>query len=227
MNSTSSLLTLDASLARRLALTAQRLAGPRPAPDAAGLLETARALGCIQLDPISAVDRSHRLVWFSRVGPYDRAELDRLVYQDRHLFEYWAHCASLVLTEDYPLHRHFMHRYRGHGVEVSEYTRNWVKQNDRLRKYLLRQVRRHGPVPSRLLEEGGEQPKAWVSTGWTSGRNVSRMLDFLQMQGTIVVADRTGGQKLWDLAERVLPDWTPRERLPEREVVRRAAREVA
>jgi uncharacterized protein YcaQ len=49
------------------------------------------------------------------------------------------------------------------------------------------------------------------------------MLDFLQMQGLIVVAARVGGQKLWDLAERVLPEWTPRHRLSEREAVRRAA----
>src|SRR5258708_21415491 len=84
-------------------------------------------------------------------------------------------------------------------------------------------MRRHGPVPSRALEEGGVDPKEWVSTAWTWGRNVSRMLDFLQMQGKIMVAGRSGGQKLWDLTERVLPPWTPRDRLSEREIVRRAA----
>lgn len=217
------MLSVTPTLARRLALTAQRLAGPRPAPDAAGLLEAARALGCVQLDPISHVDRSHRLVWFSRVGPYDRAELDRVVYKERQMFEYWAHCASLVLTDDYPIHHHFMRRYRGQVAGLYERTRVWVQRNDALRKHLLRAIRRHGPVPSRLLEESGEQPTAWVSTGWTSGRNVSRMLDFLQMQGAIVVASRAGGQKMWDLAERVLPEWTPRHKLSEREVVRRAA----
>lgn len=208
--------------ARRLALSAQRLAGPRPAPDAAGLVETAQALGCVQLDPISHVDRSHRLVWFSRVGPYDRAALDRVLYEDRHLFEYWAHCASYVLTEDYPLHAHLMRGFAT-GQERSERGQAWMKQNDKLRKFLLREIRRHGPVPSRLLEEEGQDPTAWVSTGWTSGRNVSRMLDMLQMDGKIMVAGRAGGQKLWDLAERVLPPWTPRERLSEREVVKRRA----
>ena len=215
--------SLTPTQARRLALTAQRLAGPRLTPDAAGLLAAARALGCVQLDPISAVDRSHRLVWFSRVGAYDRAELDRVLYQERRLFEYWAHCASYVLTEDYPLHRHLMRAYRLDGGELSERTRAWLLQNDPLRRHLLREIRRHGPVPSRLLEESGEAPTSWISTGWTSGRNVSRMLDLLLMQGAIAVADRAGGQKLWDLAERVLPPWTPRDRLTEREVVRRAA----
>src|SRR5205823_3613922 len=50
-----------------------------------------------------------------------------------------------------------------------------------------------------------------------------RMLDFLWSQGKIMVAGRSGGQKLWDLATRCLPDWTPREVLVEPEVVRRAA----
>jgi uncharacterized protein YcaQ len=216
------LLTVNIQQARRLALSAQRLSGPRHAPDAAGLLAAAQALGCVQLDPISHVDRSHRLVWFSRVGAYDRAALDRVLYEDRHLFEYWAHCASLVLTEDYPVHAHLMRGFAT-GKERSERGRAWMKQNDKLRKFLLREIRRQGPVPSRLLEEEGQDPTAWVSTGWTSGRNVSRMLDMLQMEGKIMVAGRAGGQKLWDLAERVLPPWTPRDRLGEREVVRRRA----
>ena len=223
MSQLKSPLTITPTLARRLAITKQRLAGPRPAPGPAGLLEVARDLGCVQLDPISAVDRSHRLVWRSRVGNYQAAHLDQVLWQERRMFEYWAHCASLVLTEDYPLHHLMMRRYPGHSSSWSERTREWMRQNDKLRRYLLAEIRRHGPMPSRDLEEEGLDPEAWVSTGWTSGRNVSRMLDFLQMQGKIMVAGRAGGQKLWDLAERVLPPWTPRERLTEREVVRRAA----
>ena len=97
------------NVARRLAITKQRLAGPRPAPGPAGLLEVARDLGCVQLDPISAVDRSHRLVWRARAGNFEAAHLDQVLWQERHMFEYWAHCASLVLTDDYPLH-HLMMR---------------------------------------------------------------------------------------------------------------------
>jgi uncharacterized protein YcaQ len=186
------------------------------------VLEVARDLGCVQLDPISAVDRSHRLVWRSRLGSYETAHLDQVIWQERHLFEYWAHQASLVLTEDYPLHHLMMRGYPGRSA-WSDRTRAWIQQNDRLRRYILREIKRHGPVASRQLEEDGLDPNEWVSTGWTSGRNVSRMLDFLWLQGKILVAGRAGGQKLWDLSERVLPAWTPRERLSEREVTRRAA----
>ena len=209
--------------ARRLAVTKQRLAGPRPAPGPEGLLEVAHDLGCVQLDPISAVDRSHRLVWRARVGGFETAHLDQVVWQERRMFEYWAHQASLVLTEDFPLHHLMMRQYPGWGTAWSVRTREWIKQNDKLRRYVLGEIRRRGPLLSRQLEEDGLDPEEWVSTGWTSGRNVSRMLDFLQMQGKIMVAGRAGGQKLWDLSERVLPPWTPRERLSEREIVRRAA----
>ncbi len=214
---------LTPTLARRLAITRQRLAGPRPAADPAGLLEAVGDLGCVQLDPIAVVERTQRLVLWSRVGAFDPAGLDRLLWHERRLFEYWAHCASIVLTEDYPIHAHMMRGFRGAGAGLSERTRSWVKANARLRRYILGRLRRDGPLLSRDLAEDGLEPEAWVSTGWTSGRNVSRMLDFLWLQGTIMVAGRLGGQKQWDLAERCLPDWTPRERLPEHEVVRRSA----
>jgi uncharacterized protein YcaQ len=218
-----STIQISSFLARRLAINKQRLAGPRPAPGPEGLLEVARDLGCVQLDPISAVDRSHRLVWRARVGSFESAHLDQVLWQEHHMFEYWAHCASLVLTEDFPLHHLMMRQYPGWDSAWSERTREWIRQNDKLRRYLLKEIRRNGPVPSRELEGDGLDPEEWVSTGWTSGRNVSRMLDVLQMQGKIMVAGRAGGQKLWDLSERVLPPWTPRDRLPEREIVRRAA----
>ncbi len=216
-------LIISPTLARRLALTRQRLAGPCPAADASGLMEVARDLGCLQLDPISVVARSHQLVLFSRVGPYQLAHLDHLLWQERRLFEYWAHCASIVLTEDYPLHSRMMRAYPSGDSAYRQRAREWIAKNQKLRRYILDRLRREGPLLSRQLEEEGLHPKAWVSTGWTSGRNISRMLDFLWISGKIMVAGRDGIQKRWDLAERVLPAWTPRDRLLEREVVRRAA----
>lgn len=206
--------TMTSALARRLAITRQRLAGPAPATDAGSMLDVVRDLGCLQLDPISAVARSHLLVLFSRIGRYDPAELDRLLWRDRRLFEYWAHVASIVLTEDYPIHNWMMRR---HGKE----SHAWLQQNRALRRHILDRLRRNGPTLSREFEDRAE--RGWYSTGWTTGRNVSIMLDYLWLQGKIMVAGRSGLQKLWDLSERCLPEWTPREKLSEREVVRRAA----
>jgi uncharacterized protein YcaQ len=211
------ILTISPLLARRLAITRQRLAGPTPKPDPVSMLDVTRDIGCLQLDPISVVARSHLLVMFSRLGPYEAAHLDKLLFEDRALFEYWAHCASIVLTEDYPLFSSLMRSF-----PWSDRTRQWVAQNEKLKRYALTRIRKHGPLLSRELEEDGIHPKAWVSTGWTSGRNISRMLDYLWIGGKIMVAGREGIQKKWDLTERVLPEWTPRERLSERERERRS-----
>jgi len=207
-------LIISPAQVRRLAVLKQHLSGPRPKE----ILPLVRDLGCLQIDPIRAVERPQYLIPFSRLGPYDPAQLDQLLWRDKQLFEYWAHCASLVLTEDYPLHRPMMRAY-----PWSARTRDWIQQNAPLKRYVLNRLRRDGPLLSRHLEEDGIHPQAWVSRGWTSGRNISRMLDFLWIGGKIMVAGREGIQKKWDLAERVLPAWTPRRPLTESQLVRVAA----
>lgn len=224
---TRSVRTITPQTARRLAITRQQLAGePPPAPSSSTLLEVTRALGCLQLDPISAVARSHQLVLFSRAGAYDLRDLDALLWEDRHLFEYWAHAASIVLTEDYPIHQVLM---RDYGTDRSVWGRRaleWADANHLLRDAILRELEVRGPLQSRQLSEDGIDPEAWVSTGWTSGRNVSRMLDFLWLTGKIMVVGRVGGQKVWGLAKQHLPAWTPTDPLTEGEVVEQAAQKA-
>jgi uncharacterized protein YcaQ len=76
-------------------------------------------------------------------------------------------------------------------------------------------------LPSRAFED--QSTGAWRSSGWNNGRNVGMMLFYLQMMGLLMVAGRSGGQKLWDLSERRLPPWTPKTRLGESAIVRWAA----
>jgi uncharacterized protein YcaQ len=96
-----------------------------------------------------------------------------------------------------------------------------MKANDSLRRSILRQIRQHGPLPSRALED--QSTGAWQSSGGNNGRNVGMMLFYLQMMGQLMVAGRSGGQKLWDLSERCLPPWTPKTSLGEPAIVRWAA----
>jgi uncharacterized protein len=207
--------------ARRMAITRQRLAGERPASDSGGMLDLVRDLGCLQLDPISAVAPSHLLVLWSRLGGYDPATLDALLWEERQLFEYWAHCASIVLTEDYQLHQPRMAGYVLNGASQTV-VHEWMAENAELRDHILSQLRERGPLLSREIEDLAVSD--WQSTGWNSGRNVTRMLHFLWSAGEIMVAGRprAGGQKLWDISERCLPDGKPAP-LPDTEVVRIAA----
>ncbi|HYS29761.1 MAG TPA: crosslink repair DNA glycosylase YcaQ family protein [Candidatus Limnocylindria bacterium] len=210
--------TLSVSHARQLAITRQGLAGNhRPT----GILDLVRQIGCLQLDPINVVARSHLLVLWSRLGTFDRAELDRLLWKDRALFEFWAHAASVVLTEDYPLHAGMMRTWIRRESPRSKLFGEWADQNRSLRRHVLSELRQKGPVASRTFEDRAAE--TYQSTGWNRDRNVGRMLDYLWTTSIVMVAGRGGNEKLWDLAERCLPSWTPRERLTAREITRRAA----
>lgn len=213
--------TITPTLARRLFISKQKLAGPRPQAHPEGMLDLIRDLGCLQLDPTNAVARTHLLVLWSRLGTYDTANLDKLLWQDRSLFEYWAHAASIVLTEDYPIHRMMMRAYGESNSAWRQWVRDWMRENQELHDHILVELRERGPLLSKDFEDKAVRP--WASSGWTGGRNVGRMLDFLWSMGRVMVAGRKGGQKLWDLAERCLPEWTPREELSDEEVVYRAA----
>jgi uncharacterized protein len=207
------------STVRRLSLTKQALAGPRPPATRDGMLDMIRGVRALQLDPTAVVARSHLLVLWSRLGPYDPALVDGLLFGERTLFEYWAHAASIVLTEDYPLHRLRMRAWPGTGA-WGDRIRSWMRDNTKLRRAILTRLRKDGPLTSRAFEEMAA--RSWTSTGWTNERNVERMLTFLWVQGIVLVAGRSGGTRLWDLGERVLPDWTPRERLGPRQATTRA-----
>ena len=89
------MLEVTANEARRLALAAQGFGDPRPKmPGARHLAALIRRLGLLQLDFVNVLVPSHYLVPFSRLGPYDRAALDRAIYGGRDFTEQWAHEAS-------------------------------------------------------------------------------------------------------------------------------------
>lgn len=213
--------TLSPTLARRLAIMRQHLAGPRPLADSNGIMDVTRDLGYIQIDPMRVVERSHLLVLWSRLGPYDLAHLDKLLWNERQLFEDWAQATSIVLTEDYPIFKALKRTFATGNQPWAQRVRNWIEKNKSFRNYILAQLRNKGPMLSEDFED--KSVEDWRSTGWTAGRNVDMMLLFLWAQGEIMVARRVKGRKLWDLTEHHLPDWTPRELLSDREVFFRVA----
>jgi uncharacterized protein len=203
---------LTLAQARRLAVSSQLLPA---APPGTTILDVARHLGYLQLDPTNSIARSHELVLWSRLGPYDHAELERLRWKDRQLYEY---VAALVPVDHYPIHADTMKRYPAWSRAWTERVKVWLKENATLKRQLLSQLRQHGPVASRDLK--GLTHAGWRSTGWTNDRNVTQMLQFLHAQGKVVIAGRQGQQRLWDLAERWLPSDS---RLPRREAERQVA----
>jgi uncharacterized protein len=180
--------------ARRIAVRAQALDG-----SAEGILETVRRLGSLQIDPIATVATPQELVLWSRLGPYDRAELDRLLWKERKLFE-WG--AFIWPIEDFPLIRARMRRRRG-KYEFERRGNELLRTNARFKRYVLRELEKRGPLLSRELEADlmvSREPHEW----WGS-RKVTLMLELLQGRGVVAVVGRRSGQRLWDLGERWYP----------------------
>ena len=191
--------------ARRIAVRAQLLDG-----SASGVLDTVRRLGSLQLDPIATVATPQHLVLFSRLGTYDTAELDRLLWVERKLFE-WN--AFVYPIESLPLIRALMRRSRRAATHSWDRRRKeFLRQNAGFRRYVLRELEGRGPLLSRELEDRAAERRG--EHRWFGRRQVAQMLEALHRIGEVAVVGRRSGQRLWDLADRWYPEsdlLTPRE----------------
>jgi len=185
--------------ARELAVMGQRLDAPRPR----SVDEVLAALGEIQMDPTSVVARTEHLVLFSRLGPSFRvSQLERRMWTDRAMFEYWAH---IVPMTDLPMHRISMKRYPHGQWKRHQYVRDWLVANDAFVRYAMRELRDRGPLRTRDFENRAAE--GWETGGWNDeGQNAAMLLDILWSQGKVMIVGRDGQQRLWDLASR----WFPR-----------------
>ena len=215
---------LSLSEARRMALAAQGFDRPRPNGPVglAHLRRTIRQLGLLQIDTINIVARAHYQVLFSRLGPFDTARLDELVYRRREFTEQWAHEASIVPVEHWPLLRHRMetHRARPFGFDA------FLKKHSDYAAWVLEEVRARGPLTADTLPvpDGAERR---LSESWF-GTVPRATLEAHFGRGELAVADRLPNfARTYDLAERVLPGhWetrVPKEEA-QRELLRLAAR---
>jgi uncharacterized protein YcaQ len=199
--------TVSLAQARRIAVRSQLLDG-----SAKDVLQTVRRLGFLQIDPISTVAPPQRLVLWTRLGAYDPAELDRLLWEERKLFE-WG--AFIWPMEDFPLIRARMRRRRG-KYKYEQQGTEFLRTNARFKRHLLRELENRGPLLSREIEADlmvSKDPHDW----WGS-RKVTLMLELLEGRGVVAIVGRRGSQRVWDLAERWHPDaeaipWPEAERL--------------
>lgn len=215
--------TISATQARRLVIMRQHLAGlPYQHANSNDIMAVMRDLRFLQIDPMRVVEQSHLLVLWSRLGNYDPQNLDTLLWKEKALFQDWAQTTSIVLTEDYPIFSALKRTFATGDGRSAKRIRIWIEKNQKLRDYILAELRRKGPLYSDDFEDKATED--WPSTGWTKARNVSVMLMFLWGQGKIMIAGRKGIRKLWDLTEHHLPEWTPREQLTDHRVFRLIAK---
>lgn len=192
-------LHLSLPAARALHLAAQGLLQPRRKKAVReDVLASIRQMGVLQIDTIHVVARSPYLVLWSRLGDYPQPWLDALL-ADGKLFEYWAHEACFVPVEDYGLYRPRMLAPDGMGWK---YPAAWVRDNGAVIDTLLQHVRDNGPVRSADFVRSDGQGGGWW--GWKPEK---RALEALFTTGALMIARRHNFQRVYDLAERVLPGW--------------------
>jgi uncharacterized protein YcaQ len=215
-------LTLPLAAARTLHLAAQGLlAPPRRKATKDDLLDAIRRMAQLQIDTIHVVARSPYFVLFSRIGAFEPAWLDAHLAEGR-LFEYWSHEACFLPIEDYGLLRHRMLDPSGMGWK---YAAGWHAQYRDEIDALLARIRTEGAVRSAdfARAEGDKR------SGWWDWKPEKRHLEVLFATGALMVAERRNFQRVYDVAERVLPHWNDARDLPpraaaERELLLRSCR---
>jgi uncharacterized protein YcaQ len=219
--------TLSLAAARRIALAAQGFGGlRRPVTSWAPLGRTLDRLALHQIDSVNVLARAHYLPAFSRLGPYDRALLDRAAWGrkgERRLFEYWAHEASLL-----PLALHPLLRWRMARAERGEIgwgmMRAFAGERRAEADAILARIRADGPMAASDFEHGKSR------SGWWEWGDTKRALEWLFWAGLITTATRRGSfERVYDLSERVIPPAilalpTPDEAEAHRRLVEKSAR---
>jgi uncharacterized protein YcaQ len=215
--------TLSGAEARRVALSAQGFARPRPEAAGARHLRSAIGrMGVLQIDSVNVFARSHYMPLFARVGAYDQAALDRLVFARRPAYvESWAHVASFIPVSDWGLfefrREDLRTRYAGEG--------SWYEINRDIVDWVRSELAARGPLRPAQIEHDAKEARRGPWWDWDVVKNA---LEHLFLFGDVAIAGRRGFERRYALAEQVIPAEILERPVPRadavRELVARAAR---
>lgn len=189
--------TLRRADARRIALAAQGFARPRP--ETVGtrqITATLRRMRILQIDSVNVFSRSHYMPLFARLGAYDTALLDALAFSRRPRWvESWAHVASLVSADDWPLlqfRRDDLRRKYGDDA--------WARANEPLLQWLRDELAERGPLRPAQIDHDARSGSRGSWWGWDDVKNG---LERLWLFGEVAIAGRRGFERRYALASDV------------------------
>lgn len=216
--------SLSAAEARRIALAAQGFGRPRPATAGTRQLNGALSrMATLQIDSVNVFARSHYMPLFSRVGAYDTAALDRLLFARRPPYvEYWAHVAAFIPAQDWGL---FDFRMQAMRAKYGGAPGGWFDANREIVDWVRAELADRGPLrPAQIEHDAKESARG----PWWDWDVVKRALEYLWMFGEVAIAGRRGFERRYGLAEQVIPRQVLDAPVPRddavRELVRRASR---
>lgn len=174
----------------RLSLHAQGI-GNSSGKGKSGALKAIQHLGYVQLDTLAVVARAHHHTLWNRVKNYQENMLNELV-REKKIFEYWSHAAAFLPMED----------YRFSLVRKNEFLqgkKHWFAKDKKIHKYVLDKIKAEGPLQSKDFETDKRRGS------WFDWKPAKIALEQLFQNGSLMVAERKGFQKVYDLTERILP----------------------
>lgn len=216
---------ISAEELRRLNLHTQLLDGKiNIPPGKEGVIRVIEHLGYLQIDTISRVERAHHHILWTRLPDYRPGMVEELQSKDKRVFEYWGHESSYLPMQDY---RFYLPRMRSFSDPAVGWHRDLMDKYQHLTPRILERIREEGPLGSKDFEK----PAGTQRGGWWDWKPAKTALELLFWQGKLMVAERRGFQRIYDLTERVLPDWVDTRQPDEIELakfyVRRALQSLA
>ncbi|HSP53147.1 MAG TPA: crosslink repair DNA glycosylase YcaQ family protein [Cryobacterium sp.] len=190
--------TISPALARRIALGAQGFGRPSPVtPGIRQLDALVNRVGLLQIDSVNVFERSHYLPAFSRLGAYDKAQLDRLTSgREARFTEYWAHEASFLPRDAWPLFDWRMQEFRDRSA-----TDAWAQGNRPMLDWLLAELAAHGPLRASAIEHDANRSRG----PWWGWSDVKTGLETLFRWGAVAITGRERFERVYGLPEQVLP----------------------
>ena len=155
-------------------------------------LKIIQQLGYVQIDTISVTERAHHHVLFTRNPMYHQNELSELM-ANKSIFEYWSHAAAYLPIADYRFSLHKKELYKNGD-------KHWFPRDKKVEKYVLDRIKAEGALQSKDFENPSTKNNQWYE--WKPAKIA---LTNLFMDGSLMIANRKGFQKIFDLPERVLP----------------------
>lgn len=157
------------------------------------VLRTIEKLGYVQIDTISVVERAHHHVLWSRNPGYLQKHLHTLLTDEKRVIEYWAHAAAYLPMRDYR-----------HTLVIKQYFKDhrdrWPKPDRKVMKRVYEAVKSEGPMMARDFSDASHR-----ASGWWDWKPAKWALERLFLEGDLVVTERRGFQKVYDLPERCIP----------------------
>jgi uncharacterized protein YcaQ len=170
-----------------------------PAPDVATALAHQ---GYVQIDPINVCGRMHDLILRNRVAGYREGDLHSYIHRPgRPGFEHYLPGVGVLVALPLGAWPHLVDRAHRRRNSPRGWAGRLSAREELLAQRILADIAEKGPLTSDAIKDDGRAVTAWGS----DGRMAKTVLEKLFAHARVLITERRGFRRVYDLPERVLP----------------------